>query len=92
MNGKAVLVTTAHRGVFFGTLAEDQDWQNKEKLVLLKCRNIIYWSGKKGFLGVAVDGPESGSRIGSTAEKVLLNNITSVTECTDKAAAALGDW
>lgn len=88
---KAVLVTTEHRGVFFGELEDDTD-QAARSLTLKNCRNAIYWSGDKGFLGLASDGPQNGSRIGSTAPNVLLHDITSVSACTDKAATAFREW
>ncbi|MEN8008709.1 MAG: hypothetical protein ABFS42_16995 [Candidatus Krumholzibacteriota bacterium] len=86
-----VLVTTEHRGVFFGELSADQNREAKS-LTLKNCRNVIMWSGKNGFLGLAADGPEPESRIGSTAPSVLLHGVTSVSECTDKAAEVFRSW
>ena len=86
-----VLVTTEHRGVFFGELSDDQDRMAKS-LTLKNCRNIIMWSGKRGFLGMAAHGPEKESRIGSTAPSVLLHGITSVSECTGDAAGVFTSW
>ena len=86
-----VLITTEHRGVFFGELSEDQDRAAKT-LTLKNCRNIIMWSGKKGFLGLAAHGPEEGSRIGAAAPSVLLHGVTSVSECTSDATRVLTSW
>lgn len=86
-----VIVTTAHRGVFYGLLSDDQDRTSKA-LTLTNCRNAIYWSGKRGFLGLASHGPEGGSTIGATAPRVLLHDVTSVTECTEAAANKWGSW
>jgi hypothetical protein len=91
LNMKPVIVTTAHRGVFYGRLSEDQD-ENAKTLVLTSCRNAIYWAGSKGFLGLASDGPDDGSTIGSTAPCVRLHDVTSVSECTDKAADKWESW
>ena len=91
MDKKPVLVTTAHRGVFFGNLSADQD-EDAKTLVLTHCRNAIYWSGSQGFLGLAAHGPEEGSKIGATAKSVRLHDVTSVTECTNKAAAKWEGW
>ena len=88
---KAVLVTTAHRGVFYGRLAEGQD-ENDRTLVLEDCRNVIYWQGPAGFLGLAADGPAEGSRIGAAAPRVRLHDITSLTDCTEAAAARFESW
>jgi len=88
---KPVLVTTAHRGVFYGRLAPGQD-ENDRTLVLEGCRNVIYWSGTAGFLGLAARGPEDGSTIGATAERVHLHDITSVTDCSAEAADRFESW
>ena len=86
---KPVIVTTEHRGIFFGYL----DSQNgKESLVLKNCRCAIYWSGRKGFLGLASDGPEPESRIGARAESVTLYDITSIADCSDKAVKVWEEW
>lgn len=88
---KPVLVTTQHRGVFYGYLLAEAD-ETARTLVLYRCRNAIYWSGSKGFLGLASDGPEKESRIGSVAPRVMLHDVTSVSDCTAKAAEAWDNW
>ena len=61
-NGKqerAVIVTTAHRGVFFG-YATDTDG---ETIALKKARLCVYWSrDMKGFMGLAASGPSKDCR------------------------------
>lgn len=90
MAGKYVLVTTEHRGVFVGELAEDN---TAERIAVLDdARNVIYWSGSRGFIGLAVTGPENGSRLGDTAPRIRLHGVTSVVETTDAAEAALRGW
>jgi hypothetical protein len=88
---KAVIVTTEFRGVFFGYLPKNTD-ENAKDLVLLDARCAIYWSGVRGFLGLASHGPESGSKIGSKAPRVLLHGITSVSDCTPDAEKAWTTW
>ena len=83
-----VLVTTEHRGVFFGHLSDDQDRNNKASLTLTDVRCAIYWSGIGGFLSLAAVGPTSECRIGTQAPRVTLHDITSVSDCTEKAAKA----
>jgi len=83
-DGRPVLVTTAHRGVFFG-YAENTDG---ETIKLKRARNCIYWPvANKGFLGLAADGPAKGARVGPAAD-IELRNITSVSEVTEAAVAA----
>jgi hypothetical protein len=81
---RAVLVTTAHRGVFFG-YATDTDGAT---IKLRAARNCLYWDSKvKGFLGLASTGPVGQCRIGPPAD-VELRDITCVAECTAAAAQA----
>jgi len=91
MIDKPVLITTSHRGVFYGRLSDDQD-ENSRTLVLVNCRNVIYWAGSNGFLGLAADGPEHESRIGSTAPRVRIHDITSVSDCSQAAADKFEAW
>lgn len=82
-----VLVTTAHRGVFFGWL--DPAESNARSIWLDKCRNCIFWAASVGgFLGLAKTGPDDQCRIGAEAPRVLLHDITSVSMVTDAAAEA----
>lgn len=80
---RPVLVTTVHRGVFFG-YANDTDGNT---IALKDARNCIYWSADcKGFMGLAANGPTTGCRIGPKAD-ITVRNITSVSEVTPEAVA-----
>src|SRR6266702_3028052 len=81
---RAVLVTTAHRGVFFGYTQETDGAIIK----LRAARNCLYWPvEQKGFLGLAAVGPVKGARIGPAAD-IELRDITSVAACTPDAVIA----
>jgi len=81
---RAVVVTTKHRGVFFG-MAEKTDG---EQIKLRAARCCLYWPiGQKGFMGLASVGPLNGSRVGPAAD-ITLRDITSVIECTPEAVSA----
>lgn len=81
--GRPVLVTTAHRGVFFG-YAKDT---TGETIALVNSRLCIYWPpANKGFMGLASDGPLEGARVGKAAD-IMVRNITAVVEVTAEAAA-----
>ena len=85
-NGKerAVLVTTSHRGVFFGYTKETDG----AVISLRAARNCVYWpASQKGFLGLAAFGPAAGSRIGPAAD-LEVRDITSVAACTEEAVKA----
>lgn len=80
---RPVLVTTAHRGVFFG-YARDTDG---ETIKLRDSRLCLYWSRDvRGFMGLAASGPSNGCRIGPKAD-ITVRNITAVLEVTPEAVA-----
>lgn len=80
--GRAVLVTTAHRGVFMG-YATDTDG---DTISLKQARLCVYWSADvKGFMGLASTGPSKTCRIGPLAD-ITLRAITAVAEVTPEAA------
>jgi hypothetical protein len=82
-NERAVLVTTAHRGVFFGYASES----GGEVIKLRAARMCIYWtSDLRGFMGLASQGPSKGCRI-SPAADIELRAVTSVVEVSPEAVA-----
>lgn len=82
----SVLITTAHRGVFWGYL--ESTTEKGRTVVLTGARNAIYWATSKGFLELAQVGPNKASRVGATAPRITLYEVTSVTECTPEATKA----
>lgn len=86
---KPVIVTTSLKGVFFGYI---QETDMKETTVTLKnCRNVIYWSCKGGFLSLCTT-IEAGSRLGTLAPEVIIQNVTSISVCTPEQAERLLAW
>ena len=84
--GKAVVVTTEFRGVFFGYLKG----KPSSRVTLEKARNCIYWSSDvKGFMGLAGDGPTDSCKIGPPVKSITLSKVTSVIECD---AASVTAW
>lgn len=78
---RAVLVTTAHRGVFFGYSVETSGTTIK----LRAARLCVSWSSDlRGFMGLASAGPNSNCRIGPAAD-IEVRDITSVTEVSPQA-------
>ena len=87
---RAVLVTTAHRGVFFGYATETDG----ETIALRASRLCVCWSADvRGFMGLASKGPTRQCRIGPPAD-ITLRSITAVAECTPEAVKAWesGPW
>ena len=84
MKERPVLVTTAHKGVFFGYATKTDGPQ----ISLKRARLCVYWSADlRGFMGLATVGPNKGCKIGPAAD-IDLRDITAVVEVSDVAAKA----
>jgi len=81
----ALLVTTAHRGVFFG-----YGKKTKEKIIeLTQVRMCVYWSAEvKGVLGLASTGPTSNCKVGPAVSKILLQDVTAIVDVSPEAEKA----
>ena len=80
-NERPVVVTTAHRGVFFGYAAETDG----ETIALSRARLCVHWSPDvRGFMGLAATGPSKSCKIGPAAD-ITLRNITAVLEVSPEA-------
>lgn len=90
---RPVLVTTVHRGVFFGfaTKAATDAWERAPEKATLKIRAsrcCVYWSQDvKGFMGLAANGPTKSCKIGPAAD-ITVRSVTAVLEVTEAALAA----
>lgn len=81
---RAVIVTTAHRGVFFGFATETSG----ETVKLRAGQLAVYWAADcRGFMGLASHGPTPSCRIGRPAD-IELRNVTAIMEVTQEAALA----
>lgn len=87
--GQWVVVTTEHRGVFFGRLEERHEIHQKLHVRLSEARNILFWSrDTRGFLGLASIGPAKGSRVGPKVDTLELRDVTSIAVASDAARDA----
>lgn len=78
-----VVVTTAHRGVFFGMLAGDRAGKTVE---LTDAQMCVYWSSDvRGVLGLASDGPSRTSKVTRPVPRITLQDVTSVIDVTEEA-------
>ncbi|WP_010545244.1 DUF6948 domain-containing protein [Sphingomonas elodea] len=84
---KQVLVTTAHRGVFAGEIADDQDLSAKA-MPLSNARMAIYWGTTKGVMQLADTGPTGSSKISAPADIPMLHDITAIFAIKPEAWAA----
>ena len=79
-----VLVTTEHRGVFFGYQSEPMNGTN---INLIDMRCCIYWDvSVKGFVGLAAHGPNNKCKIGPKANGTLFG-VTSIIHVSPEAVA-----
>ena len=82
--GAAVVVTTEHRGVFFGYTHE-----SGPTMILKEARMCLHWTADvKGVLGLAVTGPNKNCRVGPAVPSLRLEKVTSVAEATLQAEDA----
>ncbi|HET7663861.1 MAG TPA: hypothetical protein VFK31_09510 [Rhodanobacteraceae bacterium] len=82
-NQRPVIVTTEHRGVFFGYAGDTSG----DVIHLKRARMGIHWATKRGLVELAEDGPNNDSHISARAD-VEVRKVTAVFEVTDKAAKA----
>ena len=86
--GRAVVITTEYRGVFFGYLPESADYTAKT-LEPIKVRMCVYWPQQEhGVVTLASNGPVLGSRVTPAAPSILLHGVTAVMACTQEAINA----
>ena len=79
-----MVITTAHKGVFFGYTTETG---NQKTIQLNRCRMCVYWTSElRGVMGLAATGPGKGCKIGPAVPSVILQDVTSTMEVTAEAA------
>lgn len=81
-DGRPVIVTTEHRGVFFGYATNTSG----DRINLKRARMAIRFGTTRGLMELAETGPTAQSRISARAD-LELRKITAVFECTPDAVA-----
>lgn len=70
-----LLVTTVHRGVFFGYGVPS----DAPIIKLNRAKMCVYWSADiKGVLGLAVTGPNTNCKIGPEVSEIILRDVTAI--------------
>jgi hypothetical protein len=80
---RAVIVTTSHRGVFFGYAADTSG----DTIELKSARMAIRFGTTRGLMQLAETGPTPNSKISARAT-LEIRSITAVIEVTDEAVKA----
>jgi len=89
----AVVVTTEHKGVFFGY--GDTALSADKTITITQARMCVHWSeSTRGVLGLAATGPDNNCRITPSVPSLTLSGVTSIMECSEAAAKAweVGPW
>lgn len=89
MNEIPVIVTTSHRGVFFGYASEgeiNRACSADKRICIKSARCAIYWGTDKGIGQLCDTGPTDESRIGAQIPFIYLNDVTAVFGVTNAAA------
>ena len=81
-----VVVSTMNKSVWYGETVESG---REDTIELKNARNVIYWNSEtKGFAGLAINGPQPGSRISEKVSRIILRNVCGVEDCSDVAVKA----
>ncbi len=79
---RPVIVTTEHRGVFFGYATDTSG----DRFQLKRARMAIYWGTTRGLMELAETGPTKTSKISARAD-LDVRKVTAVFEVAPEAAA-----
>lgn len=89
--GTPLVVTTEHRGVFFGY----GQVTDGDTIRIERARMVVYWSADVGgVVGLAAKGPSKSCRVGPAAPAITLRGVTAIMEVSAEAAKAWehGPW
>lgn len=82
--GVPLLVTTEHKGVFFGYGTPTDE----TTIRLTNARMCVYWSTDvKGVVGLAAKGPTRTCKVGPAAPAITLQAVTAIMEVSPEAEA-----
>ncbi len=80
------LITTKHRGVFFGQVDEDTDLTPTTLTGIKNARMAIKWHTKNGVMELCETGPNNNTKVGDKADIDVLHDVTAVFNVTEEAA------
>lgn len=84
--GKPVLVVTENRAVYFGRIISTKKFPNE--IDLSDMRNIFTWVKMRGFLDLAVAGPNKECCVGPAVAFGRVIKVVGIWECTPAATKA----
>lgn len=85
--GKKVIIRSYGAGVFFGTLNEAEQCEDKWTVELLNCRRLWKWAGACSITQLAVDGTKNPNECMFTVTEpsIIISSIIEIHECSEKA-------
>lgn len=89
--GKKVIIRSYGAGVFFGTLNEAEQSNDKWTVELLDCRRLWKWSGACSITQLAVDGTKnpSGCMFTITEPSIVVSSVIEIHECSKSAIKSI---
>jgi hypothetical protein len=83
---KNILITTKHRGVFFGRVADEEPIDGEHIHNVKSAKMAIRFGTDRGVVQLAETGPTESSRISAKADMPIIRDVTAVFSVTDDAA------
>jgi len=93
MNKQAILVTTDHKGIFFGYVDSmdaalmEREETDGDAVTIKDARCCVYWPEEcHGFLGLARKGPLPGAKVSPAVDELIVYSVTSLSPVGGEAA------
>lgn len=85
--GKKVIIRSYGAGVFFGTLNEAEQCEDKYTVELLNCRRLWYWDGACSITQLAIDGTSKpyNCKFTITEPSIVVSSTIEIHECSEKS-------
>ena len=89
--GKKVIIRSCGAGVFFGTLNEAEQTEERWTVELLNCRRLWNWNGACSITQLAVDGTKEpdNCRFTITENSIVVASVIELHECSKKAIESI---
>ena len=89
--GKKVIIRSYGAGVFFGTLNEVEQCEDKYTVELLNCRRLWHWAGACSITQLAVDGTKNplDCKFTLTEPSIVVSSVIEIHECSGNAITSI---
>ena len=89
--GKKVIIRSYGAGVFFGTLNEVEQCEDKYTVELLNCRRLWQWFGACSITQLAVDGTKQpiDCKFTITEPSIVVSSVIEIHECSEKSIKSI---